>query len=228
VNILAHELRNPLNTLNLLVAYLKRRLPNREPEIDEILGDMTDAVGSMGDLLTDLLDYLRLDSGREVVRPEAVRLGELAEAATASLRPSAARRGSELSIRCPDGAMTVLADRAKCRRIIGHLVAASLADGDGAGVGVRIAADGPEGWAITVEDSGPARNAAADGRGPPASRTALAAVGLGIAEASARLMGGRLSFDNGPGRRRSATVRLPLDVRTAVSRDRLAEPMPGM
>lgn len=115
--IVAHDLRNPLNTISMSLALLRQdATPRDTPQLDRI----GRAMHRMNRLIGDLLDAAALDEGRLKVtlRPEFA-AGIVREAADAAGVPGRAPR-SRIELELPEPDVRISADR---ERLIQALVA---------------------------------------------------------------------------------------------------------
>jgi PAS domain S-box-containing protein len=93
----SHDLRQPVQSLTLLMSVLKRQLKDRPKAADAV--DMAQSsVSSLNAMLTAILDISRLDAG--IVEPAltCVDLGELVDRLGREYRPRAAAIGLELRV----------------------------------------------------------------------------------------------------------------------------------
>jgi signal transduction histidine kinase len=96
--IVAHDLRNPLGVIStagaLLTSLAEGSVQNER--LRTIAGRVTRAVQRMEDLITNVLDATRIESGRIQVKPAAVEVGRLLDQALEAMSPAAHEKGVEL------------------------------------------------------------------------------------------------------------------------------------
>lgn len=194
---IAHELKNPLASIQGLAGLLARRFPVGSREAEQA-GVLLGEARRMGAILEEFLNFSRPVHGLSVraVDPAAV----LAEAATLH-EGVAAERGVTLETHAaPCGALT--ADPRKLRQVLVNLVQNAL---DAAPTGGRVVlrvAPGPDGEArFTVEDDGPGLAAEVRGRlFTPGATTKTAGSGLGlvVARSIVEQHGGSLTLAERP------------------------------
>jgi PAS domain S-box-containing protein len=145
----SHDLRQPLQTLQLLNAALARRLTG-EGELDLIQRQQA-ALESMADLLNALLDVTKLESGN--IRPnlEVVHVAQVLADLQQQFESLAASRGLALTI-LPTGAC-LRTDRVLFRQILQNLLNNALQYTREGGVTVSFRQDAG-GLAICVSDTG--------------------------------------------------------------------------
>lgn len=115
----SHDLRQPLHTLTLYVGALRTRTGDAFSA--DILDKMTRATGALGELLTDLLDYSKIDAGAVQATPRAFDLVALVHEVVADYQPIAAAQGLPLEAQCPPAA-PVYGDPLLTRRILANLL----------------------------------------------------------------------------------------------------------
>ena len=208
--VVAHDLRNPLNTLSLREALLARR--ERSPAVAEHTQEVQRAIATMDRLIRDLLDANRLERGAIAVHPRPQPLHPLVVDVLETFRPAAESRRIALAHEVPDD-LAVHADRDRMLQVMFNLVGNALKfTPDGGQVAVR-AARGEREVAVTVADTGagiPAedlphvfeRYFTSDGvRGT--------GLGLFISKEIVAAHGGRISVDSTPGRGARFTFTVP-------------------
>jgi two-component system sensor histidine kinase RpfC len=95
--IMSHELRTPLNTV-VGMASLIGKGP-LDPDQRDMLGTLQIAARTLLGLISDILDFSRIDAGRFRPQTESFDLYETAQQTIAMLRPEAAGKGLHLGLR---------------------------------------------------------------------------------------------------------------------------------
>jgi len=110
----SHDLRQPLQALNLLLAALDNTEDEAEREI--ILSDLRNGVTSMGGLLNSLLDVSELEAG--AIEPEVIefKVGRLLELVAGNAAPRAREKG--LDFKVVPCSVTIRSDPALLSRIL--------------------------------------------------------------------------------------------------------------
>ena len=118
VNIVAHELRNPLSALTGAADLLSSYRDKLDPELGAILSLISRQARHADALISDLLDLSRMESGRFAVSMEVVRLAQTAADALESTPPPPDR-----NVRCeiPED-LTILGDGARMRQVFSNLL----------------------------------------------------------------------------------------------------------
>lgn len=150
--LIVHDLRNPLAGVAGYLELLKER-----PTVDPVAATLRDkaalAAKKLQDLLEEVLEVQRLESGALPVRLEPCSLSAIAHDAVATVEGAARARRIAIAIDCTDDPATTL-DRALVRRSIENLLSNAIKfSPQGEVVTVRIRAQaGPR---VEVADRGP-------------------------------------------------------------------------
>ncbi|MCA1812665.1 MAG: HAMP domain-containing histidine kinase [Halobacteriales archaeon] len=150
LNIAAHELRTPLTPIRLQVDLLRTSgLNQRQERVVTVLDRNLDRLANV---LSDLLDVSRLESGRFQLQTLPSDLRALAEESLASFGPLAAERGVALELTgSPVGAM---ADAVRLGQVVDNLLSNALKFTSAGGrVTVELGTEGGHA-ALRVRDSG--------------------------------------------------------------------------
>ena len=152
----SHELRTPLASLKALVETLEEGALDDPPAAREFLAQMDVEVESLAQMVQELLDLSRIESGQAPFRPEPVAPARLAETAVKRLRRQAERSQIALAFDVPAALPLVWADPGRSEQVLINLLHNALKFTP-AGGHVRLAAEAtPDGEAIlfSVTDSG--------------------------------------------------------------------------
>lgn len=153
VSDVSHELRTPLTTIRLAgdVLYDQREtFPPATARTAELLHTQ---VMRFEVLLADLLEISRYDAGAVELELEPTNLVRLVEDAVESMKPVAARRGSELRVVAPGGYFDAELDARRIRRILRNLLGNAIEHGEGKPV-VVIVDSNASAIALAVRDYG--------------------------------------------------------------------------
>lgn len=145
----SHDLRQPLQTLQLLNAALRRRIS--EPEARELLAREREAVDAMTGLLNSLLDVSRLEAAS--IRPQVEEFGieSLFDALRNEFAGVAEARGLEFSVTTI--ARGLKTDRTLLRQLLENLIGNALKYTESGSVRLDCRADG-DSLVMTVTDTG--------------------------------------------------------------------------
>jgi PAS domain S-box-containing protein len=117
----SHDLRQPLSALSLYVGVLRNKVA---PADRPLLNNMKDCVGSLSELLTDLLDLSKLDAG--VVTPNVTDfpIAEVLVNLVSVHAPEALLKG--LRLRCVPSGLVARSDAVLFRRMLGNLISNAI------------------------------------------------------------------------------------------------------
>jgi PAS domain S-box-containing protein len=218
---LSHELRNPLNSILGYAEVLRRSAEAKQSGlIRQAATTITSNAEAQAQLINDLLDLARLQTGKLAVEPEPLSLAPLIGDAVETVRAQAGQKGIKLDVDLAAEPLTVNADPVRLQQIVWNLVNNAVKfTPKGGRVTVTLDRERDEAR-VTVEDNG---QGIADEFLPHVFemfRQADAGVtrrhgGLGVGLALVRqlteLHGGKVEVQSdGPGRGARFTVRLPL------------------
>jgi len=208
---MSHELRTPVSTVMLYNDLLLSGVYDPLSEAQREAVDRSQkSARHLLDLINDLLDLSKLESGRLETRVEEVEAAELVDGVVSGLAPLALEHGCSLTVRMESRPLSVVGDARRVRQILLNLLSNAIKFGHGAPVEVRCApAEG--GITVEVSDHGPGIPPGDLERifddfvqlGEPGVGTGL---GLPIARRLAELQGGSLRVESVPGQ--GSTFRL--------------------
>ena len=119
----SHDLRQPLQTLNLLNRAAKRQAVGNVSMLG-LLERQQLALDSMSALLASVLDISKLDSAGFTAKPTACAINEILERLRSDFEPQAAEKGLELTVE--QSSEGVLTDAELLRRLLGNLVSNAI------------------------------------------------------------------------------------------------------
>jgi len=217
---LSHELRTPLNAmLGFTQLMAMDRSDPATPGQRQRLQAVLDSGAHLLQMVGDLLDLTRIESGAVVLRPEPVPLAPLVEEVHAMLRPQA--QAAQVQLLPPtglDAAAAVCADRLRLRQVLLNLVGNGIKYNRAGGqVAVHVAPAAAGALQLSVQDDGSGiapedlprlfepfyRGAQAHGRVDGAG------VGLAVTRSLVEAMGGHIEAANAPGAGACFTFTLP-------------------
>ncbi|PPK72425.1 PAS domain S-box-containing protein [Methylobacter tundripaludum] len=119
---MSHELRTPLNAIVGFAQMLEMEIPGpMTPPQKEAIGHVLNGGRHLLELINEILDLARIESGRLDLSIEAVPLAPLIDEVVALLQPAAAARGIVIRQSCTDELHT-RADRSRVRQILLNLL----------------------------------------------------------------------------------------------------------
>jgi signal transduction histidine kinase len=119
-SIVSHDIRTPLNAILGYSELLQNGIKS-PAEMDEALESIRESGTTLLELVNDVLDLAKLDSGKMSLHPEPVLLTRLTDNVFASFRLTAAEKGVELVNRTAD-VPEVLLDEHRVRQILFNLI----------------------------------------------------------------------------------------------------------
>lgn len=216
----SHELRTPLNSVIGLVRLLTG--PGGDPLTEEQthqVGLIGDSAQMLLDLVSELLDMAKAESGRLDPQPTLVNLARMAEQLHLTMRPTSERVGVTLSHEVAPEAAELYADEGMLVRILRNLLANALKFTQSGQVVLAARADEARGEiVITVSDTGIGISEEHLGRVfedfyqvPGSLQVGAKGTGLGLpyARRLTEALGGILELTSVQGEGTTATLRLP-------------------
>jgi signal transduction histidine kinase len=213
---IAHEVRNPLNALQINLGILEQELleilPDRTGHVFEVMAKIARELRSLDNFVTEFLRFARPPQ----LSLEAVQIRSLLADLTTFIGPECGRKDVSLSLAIEGGPETVVADGFQLKHAVLNLVLNALQATPAGGtivIGVRGDA---EGLAIEVRDTG---EGIAEDVLPRAfeafftTREGGTGLGLPITRRIVEAHGGTLAIRSHEGEGTVATVSLPVGPR---------------
>jgi two-component system phosphate regulon sensor histidine kinase PhoR len=122
VSNVSHELRTPLASLKALVDTLRDGALEDPPAAQHFLSKIEVEVDALTQLVTELLELTRIESGRAPLQLRPVAVAEIVGPPVERLTPQAERAALELRVHIPDNLPPVLADAERARQVVTNLV----------------------------------------------------------------------------------------------------------
>ena len=217
---LAHEIRTPLTAIMGLSDMLASRIKDEYEK--DIAQTIVRSSETLDRILTDTLDFARLEAGRLNLRPEATDLGEVADDLRRLWSSEASRRGLSLRVGViPDGPGHVISDHGRIRQIANNLVSNALKFTREGQVEVTMSTQ-PLGQTLmltlSVADTGRGLSSEQRDRfmkvfekGPEIDGVKGWGLGLTISRALAKALGGSLSHADNPNGGSVFTLSVPVE-----------------
>jgi signal transduction histidine kinase len=140
----SHDIRTPANAITLLAELIRRTASNpaMAGEVPELAKEIHASALSLVELLGDVLDLARYDSGRLEMQETEVSVAELLEDEYRRFAPLAREKGLSLKVVRPDPPLRVRTDRIKLSRVIGNLLGNAIKFTPAGEVNIEAARDG--------------------------------------------------------------------------------------
>jgi len=211
---IAHEVRNPLNALQINLEILEEEIseivPDRRSHVFEVIGKIAGELRSLDNFVTEFLRFAR--PPRLNREPVAVRL-LLADLVT-FIGPECSRKGVSLSLAAHGGPETVVADGFQLKHAVLNLVLNALqATPKGGAIAIETGGD-DRALEVRVRDGGEGMSEGVLPRAFDAfftTREGGTGLGLPIARRIVEAHGGTLDLQSREGEGTLATLSLPAD-----------------
>jgi signal transduction histidine kinase len=215
LGIVAHDLRNPLNTIHMATSLLLEEPGLEKPRISQ-LRIIQRSGERMNRLIQDLLSVTAIEAGRLSIAPRKVSVHDLFHEASEMLEPIVREKSITFTVVAPDDLPAVRADSARVLQVLSNLVgnAVKFTPPGGTITLAALRSDGPV--QCSVSDTGPGIPPAhiprlfgkfwqakrGDGRG--------VGLGLAIARGIVEAHGGTIEVESELGRGSVFTFALPV------------------
>jgi len=127
VHMVSHELRSPLATINQLIAVILEGLAGEVTvKQQELLGRSQDKIRSLLELINDLLDVAKIESGYGMQQQGPLQLSELLEETVAFLKARAESQRIDLVLDLPAELPLIQADRRSMDEVFVNLISNAI------------------------------------------------------------------------------------------------------
>jgi two-component system phosphate regulon sensor histidine kinase PhoR len=212
----SHELRTPLAGIRAAAETLQEGAIDDRPAAVEFLGHIQRETDRMTQLVEELLELSRIESGAAPLRFAQVDVGQLARDAAERFARQADRAGLTLTASVEEGNLTVTGDGDRLEQALGNLVANAIKFTPERGSIEIEAAGTPDEVTISVRDTGmgiePDQQARVFERFYKADRgrgSGGTGLGLAIVKHIVQAHGGSVALESRPGRGSTFSMRLP-------------------
>jgi PAS domain S-box-containing protein len=151
---MSHELRTPINAIlgynDLLLTGVYGELPSKQ---QEALQRAQSAAQHLRELVNDVLDLSKIESGKIDIVVERVSLTELVDEVVETIRPVAAQRGSPIEVH-KDSTIELQTDPRRVRQILLNLLSNAVKFGAGQPVVARTGRLAADRVYVEVQDRG--------------------------------------------------------------------------
>jgi signal transduction histidine kinase len=220
VSLASHELRTPLTSIRgyvdlLLEGETGELLPDQRAFLEIVAGNARRLVN----LINDLLDLSRIESGRVTLNRTAVDLGYTVYDIAAGLRPALDAKRQTLSIEVAPGLPTVDGDPDRLAQVIANLLSnANKYTPAGGRIRISLVRDGErlllavqdDGIGISEEDQAQLFTRFFRARNRATEEVGGTGLGLAISRSLVEMHGGAIAVESAPGAGSTFTVVLPI------------------
>lgn len=154
LQVLSHELKSPINAIEGYLRIMKdRQVGNDIADYDTMIERSIERIKGMRNLIMDLLDLTRMESGKKARELKKVDLSEMARIAMATMEPMAIQRNINMQLDDP-GELFMTGDHDEIEIIMNNLISNAVKyNKEGGEVNIQIGNAG-KGFVIRVEDTG--------------------------------------------------------------------------
>ncbi|HEV2295036.1 MAG TPA: ATP-binding protein [Tepidisphaeraceae bacterium] len=214
----SHDIRTPANAISLIAEVIKRTADNPKmvDEIPQLAQEMHASAMSLVNLVTNVLDVTRFDSGKLELHETEFPLSALLQEEVRQTLPLAQAKALEYELQEPPQSLWLLTDRVKLGRVMGNLLGNAIKFTDEGAVRVSARRTESGGVQIQVSDTG-------IGISPEnqekvfeeffqlfdPQRSKGSGLGLAICKRLVEALGGTLTLDSAVGKGSTFTVTLP-------------------
>lgn len=210
---ITHELRTPLTAIH---GYAELIANGENAMLTERYSDnIRQASQRMIAMLNTLLDFFRLDSGKEIVNAAPFRLQCVADALSAEFAPLAEAKDLHLTIECSTD-VVLMSDKERIMQVCGNLLSNAIKFTQAGNVSLRMDYNGNN-LSIVVEDTGSGMSEeekqcifGAFERLSNAATQGGFGLGLSIVKRIVDMLGGTIRLESKKGRGSRFTVELPM------------------
>lgn len=225
----SHDLRTPVNALSLqaeLLAVLIEGRDDPDGELHTLANDIRQVASNLIELINDLLDLTRFDSGAIDYQVSDFPLDDFLSKTLASLEVTAHKKNLEFTWRVDHAGRVIRGDRVKLGRVLVNLVGNAVKFTDSGSVAVFAGAEDSGGLVLSVRDTGPGIpedqrqrifDEFAQLRNPERDRTKGTGLGLAICRRLVEGVGGHLTVESKVGVGSRFTAWYPPDHLPAIS-----------
>ncbi|HAT72500.1 MAG TPA: hypothetical protein DCS63_06765 [Elusimicrobia bacterium] len=231
---MTHELRSPLTSIKAALEIMSRDFAKG----DSSRGILNTAIRNterLNSIITDILDFSKLQSGKLIFHQESCDAGEVAKEGVEAMKAWASSKGVNLSVSAGLGVQRIYADKRRTIQVLINLISNAIKftpQGGSIEVSADAGRDALDGFSFfSVKDTGCGMKKEDQGKifekfVQVASGEKVGGTGLGLAitKAMVVMQGGRISVESEPGR--GSTFRVSMPVYKGQGEQPVFEPSP--
>jgi len=215
----AHEIKNPLTPMKLSLQYLQKAIAERRPNVDELIGRISQTLITQVDVLSDIATSFSTFTNLPTMRPERLDVAQVLRECTDLFRQTSGDANGELRLELPPPnghPLTVFADESLLVRTFNNLLlnaVQAVPPGRSPRQEVALSPEGRDRVLITIRDNGAGiDDEVRDQIFKPNFTTKATGSGIGLAVAKRGIesAGGRIWFETALGEGTSFFIELPL------------------
>jgi len=218
---MTHELRSPLTSIKAALEIMSRDASKEETAGRGILNTAIRNTERLNSIITDILDFSKLQSGKLIFHQESSAAGEVAKEAVEAMRAWATSKGVNLSVSCEPGVQPIYADRRRTVQVLINLISNAIKftpQGGKIEVSADAGKDALEGFSFfSVRDTGCGIKKDDQDKifekfvqVASGERVGGTGLGLSITKAMVVMQGGRITLQSEPGRGSIFRVGMPV------------------
>jgi signal transduction histidine kinase len=152
----SHDIRAPINAINLMAEVMCRTAENPAfaAEVPDIARRLQVNALSLSDLLSDVLDIARFDSGCVELKPSRFLLNDLLNEHREALLLLAQSKGLSLVVESSNSPIWLYVDRVKLSRVVSNLLSNAIKYTAAGDVTARVVVSPDQAVSIEVQDTG--------------------------------------------------------------------------
>ncbi len=156
VEIVSHDIKNPISTILISVDMMKLSLAEEQTNsnLQTSLGMIERSAKTVRQLITDLLDHTKIESGNLVLDSKPCDLGEIVENVATRFKLLAQAKSLQFKIQVPGDEMISSCDPARIDQVLSNLLGNAIKFTPNGGTVTICCKKTEKGIAISVEDSG--------------------------------------------------------------------------
>lgn len=216
----SHDVRTPANAISLLAHLIERTaaLPERVRDVPKMAQDLRANARALTELVSDVLDLARFDTGQVEPHRTDFSLNALIAAEVTQSAAVADAKGVRLTATLPEPEVWLRTDRLKLSRVLGNLVGNAIKFTAKGEVAIRCQRRGDGGIEVSVADTGVGISEQHLPRifdeffqlnNPERDRTKGTGLGLAICQRLADALGCRLRVSSVAGKGSTFTIEIP-------------------